>query len=108
MNQAWKRYDELEPTGAIRSTLGAVFTVHAAALILAMHGTLLRLGHDASDLCTQISCRLDLPQVEDWGEHLEPSGTVASGAQRCDFHWHPRNEPGGPTIVVQNCFGGTN
>jgi len=44
MKQTWDRYYELDPSVAIQPTLGAVFTTHAAALILAMHETLLRHG----------------------------------------------------------------
>ena len=173
MKQTWDRYYELEPSIAIQPTLGAVFTTHAAALILAMHETLLRHGiaaaqshrliydiawnvyrqmgepplligaaftrdprkrlklatdmfrnfpfggpsyewrdvpsldgsiafdcvkcpvaeffasHNASELCVQTFCRLDFPLAETWGGRLERSGTIASGAQRCDFRWHP-------------------
>jgi ubiquinone biosynthesis protein len=173
MKQTWARYYELEPTVAIQPTLGAVFTTHAATLILAMHETLLGHGvaateshrliydmgwsvyrqmaepplliasaftrdprkrlklatdlfrsfpfgspgyewrdvpspdgaiafdcvkcpvaeffasHNASELCVQTFCRLDFPLAQTWGGRLERSGTIASGAQRCDFRWHP-------------------
>ena len=49
MKQTWARYYELEPTVAIQPTLGAVFSTHAAALILAMHETLLRHGVVAAE-----------------------------------------------------------
>lgn len=49
MKQAWDRYYELEPTVAIQPTLGAVFSTHAAALMLAMHRTLLRHGVAAAE-----------------------------------------------------------
>ena len=178
MNQTWARYYELEPTVAIQPTLGAVFSTHAAALILAMHETLLRHGvaaaqshrliydigwsiyrqmaepplliasaftrdprkrlklatdlfrsfpfgspsygwrdvsspdgaiafdcvkcpvaeffasHNASELCVQTFCRLDFPLAQTWGGQLERSGTIASGAERCDFRWYPRRAPG--------------
>ena len=178
MKQSWDRYYELEPTVAIQPTLGAVFSTHAAALILAMHETLLRHGvaaaeshrliydigwsvyrqmaepplliasaftrdprkrlklatdlfrrfpfgspsyewrdvvspdgaigfdclkcpvaeffasHEASELCVQTFCRLDFPLAETWGGKLERTGTIASGAQRCDFRWYPINMPG--------------
>ena len=174
MRQTWDRYYELEPSVAIQATLGAVFTTHAAALVLAMHETLLRHGvaaaeshrliydigwsvyrqmaeppllvasaftrdpqkrlklatdlfrsfpfgspsyewrdvpsldgaiafdcvkcpvaeffasHDSSELCVQTFCRLDFPLAETWGGQLKRAGTIASGAQRCDFHWYPR------------------
>ena len=173
MKQTWERYYELEPTVPIQPTLGAVFSTHAAALVLAMHQMLLRHGvaaaeshrliydigwsvyrqmaepplliasaftrdprkrlkiatdlfrsfpfgspsyewrdvvspdgaigfdclkcpvadffasHNASELCVQTFCRLDFPLAEIWGGKLERTGTIASGAQRCDFRWYP-------------------
>ena len=175
MKQTWARYYELEPTVAIQPTLGAVFSTHAAALILAMHETLLRQGvaaaeshrliydigrsvyrqmadpplliasaftrdprkrlklatdlfrsfpfgspsygwrdvsspdgaiafdcvkcpvaeffasHNASELCVQTFCRLDFPLAQTWGGRLERNGTIASGAEHCDFRWYPRS-----------------
>jgi ubiquinone biosynthesis protein len=49
MKRLWVRYYELEPSVAVQPTLGAVFTTHAAALILAMHETLLQSGIPATD-----------------------------------------------------------
>jgi len=175
MKQTWARYYELEPTVAIQPTLGAVFSTHAAALILAMHEALLRHGvaaaeshrliydigwsvyrqmaepplliasaftrdprkrlklatdlfrsfpfgspsygwrdvssrdgaiafdcvkcpvaeffasHNASELCVQTFCRLDFPLAQTWGGRLERNGTIASGAEHCDFRWYPRS-----------------
>ncbi len=175
MTQTWERYYALEPSVAIQPALGAVFSTHAAALVLAMHQTLLGHGvaaaqshrlifdvgwsvyrrmaappllvasaftrdpqkrlklatdlfrsfpfgppsyewrdivssdgaiafdcvkcpvaeffasHDASDLCVETFCRLDFPLAEAWGGQLKRSGTIASGAQRCDFRWYPRS-----------------
>ena len=172
MTQTWDRYYEIEPSVSIQPTLGAVFTTHAAALILAMHETLLRQGvaateshrliydigwsvyrqmaepplligaaftrdprkrlklatdlfrsfpfgspsyqwrdvpsrdgaiafdcvkcpvaeffasQDASELCVQTFCRLDFPLAETWGGVLKRTGTIASGAERCDFRWY--------------------
>ncbi len=172
MKETWDRYYEIEPTVAVQPTLGAVFTTHAAALILAMHETLLghgiaaadshRLIYDigwgvyrhmgeppllvgaaftrdprkrlklatdlfrsfpfgspsyewrdvpsqdgaiafdcvkcpvaeffarqnASELCVQTFCRLDFPLAETWGGELKRTGTIASGAERCDFRWY--------------------
>lgn len=45
-------------------------------------------SHDASQLCLQTFCQLDFPLAQAWGGKLERSGTIASGAQRCDFRWH--------------------
>ena len=190
MKQTWDRYYELEPTVAIQPTLGAVFTTHAAALILAMHETLLRNGvavaeshrliydigrriyrqmaepplliasvftrdprkrlklatdlfrsfpfgapsyewrdvpsrdgtiafdcvkcpvaaffasQNASELCVQTFCRLDFPLAQTWGGQLERTGTIASGAERCDFRWNARSAPDAPTPAMQNKFGG--
>lgn len=174
--QTWNRYYELEPSIDIEPTVGAVFTTHAAALILAMHEALVGHGlnpgesyqliyrilwrlytqmseppllvasaltrdrrkrlklatdlfrlfpfgppayewqdvsaadgsvafdcvkcpmatffarHNASELCVETACKLDFPLAEKWGGRLERSGTLASGAPRCDFRWHPANE----------------
>ena len=51
--RTWDRYYELEPSVAIQPTLGAVFTTHAAALILALHQTLVQHG-----IATEESYRL--------------------------------------------------
>ncbi|MEO8505793.1 MAG: AarF/UbiB family protein [Acidobacteriota bacterium] len=47
--------------------------------------------HDASEVCVQTFCRLDFPLAEKWGGQLRRSGTIASGAPMCDFHWTPRD-----------------
>jgi ubiquinone biosynthesis protein len=44
--------------------------------------------HHASELCVQTWCNLDFPLAEQWGGRLERTGTIAMGAQRCDFRWH--------------------
>lgn len=43
--------------------------------------------HKSSELCVQTACKLDFPLAEKWGGRLERSGTIASGAARCDFRW---------------------
>lgn len=45
--------------------------------------------HDTSELCVQTWCRLDFPLAEKWGGQLRLTGTIASGARRCDFRWYP-------------------
>lgn len=45
--------------------------------------------HDASELCVQTFCRLDFPLAQTWGGKLERTGTLATGAERCDFRWYP-------------------
>lgn len=190
MKQTWDRYYELEPTVAIQPTLGAVFSTHAAALMLAMYETLLRNGvgaaeshrliydigwsvyrqmaepplliasaftrdprkrlklatdlfrsfpfgspsyewrdvpsldgaiafgcvkcpvaeffasQNASELCVQTFCRLDFPLAETWGGELKRSGTIASGAERCDFRWYPRRAPGVLASATPNDLAG--
>jgi len=54
-------------------------------------------SQNASELCVQTFCRLDFPLAETWGGQLERSGTIASGAERCDFRWRPRLPLGQPT-----------
>jgi ubiquinone biosynthesis protein len=46
-------------------------------------------AHNNSELCVQTWCRLDFPLAEKWGGQLQRSGTIASGAARCDFRWRP-------------------
>jgi ubiquinone biosynthesis protein len=181
MEETWDRYYRIEPSVEIQPTLGAVFTTHAAALMLAMHETLVRHGiaveeshrliydiawsvyrqmgepplligatftrdprkrlklatdmfrnfpfgspsyqwrdvpssdgavafdclkcpvaeffasHNASELCVQTFCRLDFPLAQTWGGQLERTGTIASGAKRCDFRWYPHTLPDAQT-----------
>ena len=65
MPQAWKSDDELQPTVAIRSTLGAVFRAHAAALILVIADTLLWLGYAR----LTFACRLLVGSIFRWWKH---------------------------------------
>jgi hypothetical protein len=65
MTQAWKSDDDLQPTVAIRSTLGAVFTAHAAALILAIADTLRWLGYARRIF----ACRLLVGSIFRWWKH---------------------------------------
>ena len=46
-------------------------------------------GQNASELCVQTFCRLDFPLAEKWGGVLQRSGTISSGAAKCDFRWTP-------------------
>lgn len=52
----------------------------------------------ASELCVQTFCRLDFPLAETWGGELERKGTIAAGAERCDFRWRPRQAPSQPEL----------
>lgn len=38
-------------------------------------------------LCAETWCRLDFRLARDWGGALELTGTLAGGADRCDFRW---------------------
>jgi ubiquinone biosynthesis protein len=49
LKQTWNRYYELEPSIAIQPTVGAVFTTHVAAVVLALHDVLLRCGAAAGE-----------------------------------------------------------
>lgn len=42
---------------------------------------------DAVDLCEGTACHLDWAAAEAWGGHLERTGTLVSGASRCDFRY---------------------
>jgi ubiquinone biosynthesis protein len=44
--------------------------------------------HRASELCVQTWCNLDFPLAQKWGGRLERTGTIAMGADHCDFRWH--------------------
>jgi hypothetical protein len=43
--------------------------------------------HDLSDFCTKTWCALDFPIAELWNAKLERTGSIASGAMKCDFRW---------------------
>lgn len=53
-------------------------------------------SHNLSELCVKTFCNLDFPLAEQWGAKLERTGTLASGAPRCDFRWRYRPLPGPP------------
>ena len=40
-----------------------------------------------SELCYNTWCSLDYPLAEQWGGHLERSGSIAGGSNICDFRW---------------------
>lgn len=42
---------------------------------------------EARNLCVATWCNQDYAAAELWGGRLERSGTIASGADRCDFHF---------------------
>lgn len=42
---------------------------------------------EARELCVATWCAQDYPAAAMWGGRLERSGTIAGGADRCDFHF---------------------
>ena len=48
--------------------------------------------HDAADLCVATWCELDFPLAEKWGGQLQRAGTLAAGAEYCDFRWRINEE----------------
>lgn len=40
-----------------------------------------------SSFCVKTWCKLDYPLAELWDSKLERSGSIASGAEICDFRW---------------------
>ncbi len=40
-----------------------------------------------SEFCTKTCCALDYPLAELWHAKLERTGSIASGADKCDFRW---------------------
>ena len=43
--------------------------------------------HDLSAFCSKTWCALDFPLAELWHAKLERSGSIAGGADKCDFRW---------------------
>jgi len=50
--------------------------------------------HGASVVCVETWCNLDYALAEQWGGRLERAGTLAAGADRCDFRWKVPNVVG--------------
>lgn len=46
-----------------------------------------------SDLCVRTFCNLDFALAVMWRARLERGGTLAGGAERCDFRWRPMPTP---------------
>jgi ubiquinone biosynthesis protein len=44
-------------------------------------------AHGLSQVCVDAWCNLDMPLATKWGARLERTGTLAQGAERCDFRW---------------------
>jgi len=48
-----------------------------------------------SQVCVDAWCNLDVPLAEKWGARLERTGTLAQGAECCDFRWRVEDQPVG-------------
>jgi len=46
-----------------------------------------------SKFCAETWCALDYPLAEMWGARLERSGSIAGGAEKCDFRWSVDTKP---------------
>lgn len=44
-------------------------------------------SQNRADLCVRTFCNLDFPLAKDWRAELERKGSIAGGAERCDFRW---------------------
>lgn len=49
-------------------------------------------AHGASDLAVASWCNLDFPLARMWGGELERHGTLAGGAEHCDFRFRARSD----------------
>lgn len=45
-----------------------------------------------SQFCAATWCALDFPLAEMWNAKLERTGSIAGGADKCDFRWIPNNK----------------
>lgn len=50
--------------------------------------------HSAADLCAGSWCNLDYALAEMWGATLQRSGTLAGGAECCDFRFRVTSSEG--------------
>lgn len=53
-------------------------------------------SRNRAELCVRTFCNLDFPLAKDWGAELERTGSIAGGAERCDFRWRVAH-PGAPS-----------
>jgi hypothetical protein len=44
-------------------------------------------GYDLGEICFGAYCAQDYAIASQWSSHLERSGTLAGGSERCDFRW---------------------
>ncbi len=42
---------------------------------------------ELGDVCYHTWCKLDFPLAEQWGGELKRTGSIAGGAEKCDFRW---------------------
>jgi ubiquinone biosynthesis protein len=49
---------------------------------------------ELGDVCYHTWCRLDYPLAEQWGGQLKRTGTIAIGADKCDFRWLVNDKTG--------------
>ncbi|MHB1568973.1 MAG: L-2-amino-thiazoline-4-carboxylic acid hydrolase [Solirubrobacteraceae bacterium] len=57
-------------------------------------------ANDASDLTVGTWCNLDYQLARMWGGELERHGTLAGGADRCDFRFRVSERTGNPPLKV--------
>lgn len=57
--------------------------------------------HDASKLCVNTWCKLDFPLAAQWGGRLERTGTLAGGANCCDFRWYADQQLEGESTSIE-------
>jgi len=53
-------------------------------------------SRNRAELCVRTFCNLDFPLAKKWGAELERTGSIAGGAERCDFRWRVAH-PGAPS-----------
>ncbi|MEO8416847.1 MAG: hypothetical protein ABI472_24500, partial [Ginsengibacter sp.] len=49
---------------------------------------------ELGDVCYHTWCKLDFPLAEQWGGQLKRSGSIAGGAEKCDFRWIVNDKTG--------------
>jgi hypothetical protein len=54
-----------------------------------------------AELCAESFCNLDFAVAEKWGAQLERTGTLAGGAERCDFRWRVPSSSNRSTCSVK-------
>ncbi len=49
---------------------------------------------ELGDVCYNTFCKLDFPLAEQWGGQLKRTGSIAGGAEKCDFRWIVNDKTG--------------